>query len=86
MQLDRLGANLFGYLDRRFIRIDEQAHENPVFYEHFDRSFNKLPILDDIQPAFGCYFLAFFRDQANLVRHEVAGDLEHGIDTRALEI
>src|SRR5216117_207035 len=65
VQFDELAAGARGGFDLRRVGRDEQADGDPGVVQSFARLRERAQLANDVQPAFGGYFLSPLRDNAN---------------------
>ena len=68
VQFDELAAGVRGGFDLLRVGRDEQADGDPGVVQSFARLRERAQLANDVQPAFGGYFLSPLRDNANDVR------------------
>ena len=74
VQFDELAAGARGGFDLRRVGRGEQADGDPGAVQFFARLRERAQLANDVQSAFGGYFLSSLRDKANDVRLELQGD------------
>ncbi len=77
MQLDGLDTCFRRCFYLSDVRIDKQADADVVILQLINRSLYAIAVTDNVEPAFGCDFFAFFRNERGLFRQNVEGDVDN---------
>jgi hypothetical protein len=77
VQLDEVPSKLCCCRNLRLLGVNEKTYDDPSLLEAGNRWTQRGLLRRTIEPAFRCYFLAVFRDQADILRQDAQGKLDN---------